>query len=1392
MILLFLSWPQAKCSDLKNEEIFDQLATASENVAHVVKQSNADSKRSEEPSSVSSPIHSTVHYENSNGFVPIIPSVSPSYDDPDVSSSSNSDPNEEDLNLFEDSNATNAVSAQDNSDTKAKNFEEDLAYSSEARIFLNFPESLTNRRSFDFQEGRTNEFELLKVNNDTPAVANYQDFYENLHSTESDSESDASSSGYVSNEKGKIENYMHNYDRQSTSSDEDPYAHYYSYNNAQDTKKTTYEQEKVNDNYRSQDTANYNGQSATRQNAGSSSSRTNYEVNKLTRSEIYDNVAEPSRTHHRFSKPVVVAEPNSYKMKFSSQLQNSNSNTNYKTLKNLESLETSGSAETSSQYETYNDNSRQRSYHRTEDSKNSDESSDYSEYIERPRIKVKSRRRPSDSTRNLPKEHRGTSSDGNSAEEDKVQKHSSSKIKSSRYRVKTNPWVNDPLTNHQVDNIEDIRHDTRNSYTLTSSKAHHGSRPKTVNTWNQISPTLEISQSNGIVLDQLEKPKFSVVPVKVNLVPLANFDHATALGNSQGFDMSNAVLHNFVTAAPIGAFSTTAPLLNSHQSILGQNLALSKNLAVSTPVPDVIVGQNTFQHPVHTVLISQPGEQKVGNSFRSYLPSTMTPVFALPSSLTPTLHNVRVQNNVAPRTTFAVTPSPTSVVQQVPINQMQSGVQQLIVPQPTIQNFPSYLQTPLQTNSEYQIQLNSHGLQGQNLINHNLQVQSLPTSTLTSGQTMPESRANLVSTDSQNKENVYSDSSTSFVTSATMTVGQNEQKQPTNVNSYYIQDQNSQQVMKPRGNHIYQVIKDVDMTPKTYVQATQMIPTILQPSATLNSMTMNTQQLLTNQQPQQYDAMQQLQIQMNKQLMKNSRLPSVTVQTADNTASHSNTVNSVNILGMSSGNAHLPDIGMKNVEIVNPNIKPSPIDTTNAFKTINYPTTMLTTPIPIFGTMSSVTPQTVTLQNYVDSLTETGAKNKQLSSAELKSSQNLERPMFNPINFVPNVDIIKNQNTLNNKPASEPIQQGLNLVPVMPGGNFFKPSFAAQNELITKPKLASDLQKYAEEMFKESLKTMYNSQKWNNDRRPQENSQNNSETNDLAKLRFELQKLKASLTESKYKDVLEAHQSETKVHATDAPKSLNDKKKDPLMSTIEHLLKTRPAGPIHIFHGVDRPSRKPKPGDSNFDFHDDFSNNRHVKEFLAPPRPNSFRTKGHHHHHHFHEKPIKKRPRLSRYKNGLRKPTRPPHRLETSASNMDIHLDGSHYHRPSFDHDNFNFDSKHQSFDSYPSFTTSMPEVLNDILRELKTSNKKDYDINHPRMHNLLGLLMKNKQLPSRSSQNYFRDKDQVRQFFENEKRQLQQQYYDEALRDYFNRSEAALQSDSFSNRKVYSGNSAA
>ncbi|XP_039304303.1 uncharacterized protein LOC105194932 isoform X2 [Solenopsis invicta] len=1267
VILLCLSWPQTRCTedaDLKGEEIYDQFATASETVVHAAKESNKDSKELQKQfSSIPS---STVHYENSNGFVPMIQSASPS-----VSYYSSQTRNHEQQNS-EESNVTDAVSAQDSSDARAKKLEEDLAYSSEARIFLSLPRSLTNRRSFDLQDGKLNEFELLKVNNDTPAVANYQDFYENVRSTvstQTDSESRKSSSRRPKSERGKrLEGHTHNYGWQSQqNNDQDIYAQFYSHNGAQDTKKTVYGQEKVAGNYQQQNTANYNELSAAKQNAAAipSSSRTNYEANELAHSGTHSDTGESPRTRHRFMKPVVVAEPSNHKVdvKFSSQQRNSESDNDDKTLKNLKS----SSSEISSHYDAYNTNSRQRSYHRTEDSREfSDEDSDYIDYVDQSRSRLQKNRKRPDTIRKLPKEHRGTLNE--SAEEGKYA-YSSSRLKTQRPKVKANPWLNDPNVNHHDESIEDIRYDSsRSSSTKTKTVKH---KPTNTNTWNQISPNLEISHSNGIELDQLEKPKYVV-----NFVPVGNFDHATALGGSQGFDMSNAMLQNLATVAPLGAFSTATPLLSTPQSLLAQNLAISKNL-VSTPVPDVIVGQNTFHNPMQTVLLSHPnGQNKFADTLRAtYVPSTMTPIFAF----TPGLQGLSVhgvQNNVTPRTTFAV------------------------VPQPTIQSYPSFIQTPLQAT----------------------QIQSLPTGpTLLSSHSVTEGRAN-PSAETHGKKNVYSTSGGNFLATASLAVGQNEQKQAANVNTYYVHGQNA-----------------------------QVIP--------------------------------------NQQLAKGGKQSPIVFQTADSSTSHSNNLNT---LGATSGNAHLPNVGAKNVEIVNPNIKLNPL--TNTYQTM-YPATVVTTPIPIFSTIASATPQTaVNLQNYVNSLTQSGGKIKQV---DLKPSQNQEQPMFNPINFVPNIDIIKNQNVLNSKlRTNEPLQSGLNLVPAMPGGNFFKP-FTAQNELMMKPKLASDLQKYAEEMFKESLKTMYNSQKWNNDRRPG-HIPNNLEANDLTKLRIELQKLRNSLTESKYRDILEGHQSEDNIHTTDAPRSSGKKKLEPLLATLEHLIKTRGiAGPIHMYHGAIKPGgRKPKQGDSNFAgssnymFHDD----GHI-EFLTPPRsPGRFHPKAP-----FHDKLIKKRPG-SRYKNGPRKLVRVPvissHKpgtLKTSSSNIEIYLDGTHRKQPrdvDFEND-YDFESKHRSFhESHPSFTTSAPEVLSNILREIK--NNKEYDINHPRMHNLLGLLMKNKQLPNRGAQNYYRDNDQARHFFDRDRRRPQQQFYNDALRDYVDRSDIATQSASVAKGNVYSGNGTA
>lgn len=1321
-------------------------------------------QREQLPKIPSSIITSTVHYENSNGFVPMMPSISSSHRNLILSSPKIINFKQRGDREIEKANITivKAISVPNTPDTKAKKFEEDLTYSSEARIFLNLPEALKNRRTFDSQETRSN-FELLKINNDTPTVANYQEFYKNMQNAVN-TETEATLLGRQSKGRGRrIENYIHNYRQKN---EEEPYVQY-PHNNA-DMKKPIYEP---------------NRHAAT----VLSSSRSNHEINELSQSGSYDNMAEPSRIPHKFSKPVVVAEPNNDKTGTKSNSQKIGSDMDYKTSENLES-----SAVESSEYDIHN-NSRQRSYHSAEDSKSSSDESIDSEYIERSRNSQKNRRRPlyPISSKRLPKEHRIILE--NSAEESEKRKYSSSNLhqKLQRHRMKTNPWTSDDYTSHHNESTEDIRYDSKDSSTEAKSpKIQHGSRTKHINAWDQVSPNIEISHSNGIILDQVEKPKL-VVPVKVDIVPVANFDHATALGNSQGFDASNALLQNFVTASPLGAFNTHTPVLSTEQPILSQNLALSKNLAnvqnfVSTPMPDLIVGQSTFQNPVQTVLLSEPnGQHKAAGALKTtYLPSTITPVFAVTSGLTPALQNLQlqnVQNNVTPRAALATTPTSTAVIQQIPINQMQPGMQQFILPQPTtIQAFSNFLQTPLQANSEYQIQVNPHGLQGQTLLNNgNLQLQSLPTtSTLLSG---PISGGKINLGSEVQKKNTYPTSDTNLLASANLIVGQNEPKQA------------------------YQV----SVTPKTkgFVQTTQMVPTILQSNPTFSGTTVNAQQLIAPQQslqnanfilqqPQQYiklqnnggdNTVQQLQLQLNRAQLKNNRIPGIALQTVDNVASHSN------ILGTSSGNAHLPSIGTRNVEILNPNIKPNAIDNAIIFNAIRYPA-VVTTPIPIFST---ITPQTVSLQSYVDSLTETGAKAKQLT--DLKTSSNQERPIFNPSNFIPNVDIIKNQNALNNKlPINEPIQHALNLVPVMPGGNFFKPSYAAQNELMLKPKLASDLQKYAEEMFKESLKTMYNSQKWNNDRRP--NGLNYSETSDLVKLQNEMQKYKNSLSDSKYRDFLEAHQSENKLHATDSNKfsiSGNGKKKlDPLLASIENILKTRPPGQIQIYHDPNKPIdyHKYKPSaDSDLGFisglHDNFNSNAHLTEFLTPPRPNTFHVKSP-----FHNKPIKKRP--SRYKNGLRSPPRSnnsplrPTLLEPSASNVNVHFSGSHFrHRKPFYRDKFNFDPKHlSSFNAHSTFSPSPPDFYHNILKELREANNKDYDINHPKVHNLLGLLMKNKQLPNGYMQNQYRDnRDQVRQLYENRQ---QQPFYDDVLKPYFlDKSDDASQSDSTVSRKVYPGN---
>ncbi|XP_017881014.1 uncharacterized protein LOC108625471 [Ceratina calcarata] len=1197
VVLVSLSWPHVTGTgnaDQKDEP-FDQLATASE------KQEFRDQL-------ITSIVDTTVHYENSNGFVPMVASPLPELKQDSA------------LPPLESNNVTS--NGQNNSSTveELDNIEDDPAYSTEARIFLNLP---NNRRSFEYQANQ-NEFELLKVRNNTPVVANYPDTYEDPRSDEND---DKTRSRHRTQGKGqKIENYMGNY---GTVTPEN------FHNSPKDNEKKN--QEKVT-NYHQQRVLNYDGQSKQPRPTVASIPRPNQEISlflNTKNNDHYDSESSSSQIakNHRFSRPVVVAEPD-YKL-------DRPSSDEYQNSRVLDSVQ---SAEAMNRYMMDNRNGRYRS---EEDSGDASED-EYVEYTERPRKIQKSRRRPNDSKR-LPKEHRG-SHDDSTEYEIHGKRHHASRTKSHRHRTRGNSWTNND-DQDQDDSYEDTRQDERLSETRHKSQS---SKFKPSPSWNQISPNLEISHSSGIEIGQLEKPKL-IVPV--NLVRLANFNHATAIGNSQGFDVSNAVLRNIVPA--VG---------NPNDNAVSQDVKVK----VSTPVPDVIVGQNNFQNQMYS------NDQ---NKYYKpqYVSSTAAPVLA-----------------VAQDGQGMATPRP---------NQMP----QLIVPQPTLQTVPTLMQTPV--NLDY-IQVNPHGIQGQSAIGGSLQ--PLPTMS-----TITPTPINLITAETQNKKMLPGAANTNFLASASLSVGQNEQTN--NGDSYYSQDLNNQQNLKQGW---YQQMNAPKM--KAYIQ-THLLP-VLQSVPTFATISANGQD-----QNQQYTG------------YENNAKPALAYQSIDNAESNGN--GNANASPGIISNAHLPHVGTRNVEIVNPNIKPSPVDTIiNSYEAMHYPAAVLTTSIPMFTATGFVTARPAVLSpttepanvhSFANSLTEIGAKNNQANN-DLKAYQSQNRPMFNPINFVPNVEVVRNQDALNSKlHANEPLQQNLNLVPLIPGGNFFKPSFTSHSELYQKPKLSSDLATYAEQMFKESLKTMYNSQKWNNDR----NRRQNVTEADVIRLRNELQRLKASLYDSRNKDH-EAHHSETNVQTAELP----NKKPDPeLVAAFEQMLKNHPKE--YNFRGKPHRHRRPEK----------YRETKHIKDFMTPPHQ---RLKGHH-----FEKPGKKRPG-PRFRNHHHGP-RPHHRsnlspkagsLEVSGSNIDpVHVEGF----PQYEtiHDSRQF--RKGSYSSASHERNNSPNG-----KHYKGFDGKESSYNQPKMHNLFGLLMKNKQLPSGNNPNYFRDKDQLKQFLDDEKRRMEQQFFGDTFKD--------------------------
>ncbi|KAF3427060.1 hypothetical protein E2986_13568 [Frieseomelitta varia] len=1377
-VILLSSWPHVigtGNTDPRDEVAFDQIATASENVRRNAEK--PEQKREFRDQLITSMIDTTVHYENSNGFVPMLMSSSPLAP---TSSEEKKQPANGTWNnsLYQRGNSSKTDdNDRQTSRQETDDLENDPLYSTEARIFFNFPNLNANRRSFEHQ-GSQNEFDLLKVTNGTPVIAAYSNLYEEEPSVGENEEKNPRSSPKrkVHGKGQRTENYGTAVSESNAGS---PYGYYYSHDSAKDKEKKSNDGEKVVSNYQQQDALSYgsHGQSASGQigPTASSFSRLNDEVSVFLKTKSSPQVAN---NNHRFSRPVVVAEP-SYKFDQSSRVSDFDAD-DYQTSRLIDSA--------SSEVHRYMVNDRDGKFRSDESSRDVSEDDYTDEYTERPRRVQKNRRRPNNSSKRLPKEHRGNVDDSLEHESQGKRHHSSTRTKSHRQRLRGNSWTED----------------RDNSYEDASRLKSQSSKFKPSNSWNQISPNLEISHSSGVEIGQLEKPKL-IVPVKVNLVPVTNFDHATAIGNSQGFDVSNAILRNIVSATPLTTVSTSAPEMNTVENAIGNDGRI-----VSTPLPDIIVGQNNLHNSMHAFPPSANEQTRFPTNLNpQYVSSTVAPVFAVTPSLSPNLQSVSVQDAHGTATSR---PAIVTASNQV----SSSHVPQLILPQPTFQTISTLMQTPV-ISPDY-IQVNPHGMHGQNPIGHgNLQVQPLPTmSTITpTPQTIPVTNINLITSESQNKKTLLPGSSTNFLASASLAVGHDDPRQTSNGNSYYLQNSNAADDINNRpqvqGGLYQQTLRNVNIAaPKTrtYLQTTHLLPAVFNSVPTFTT-------LSANNAPQMFSEQQNVQgtnlvLQQPREqgqqyarqntgsdggassTLKNVKLPSLVYQMIDSTASHSaGNINTVNALspGVSGvvGNAHLPHIGTRNVEIVNPSIKPSPTDTTivNPYESMHYPAAVLTTSIPMFATTSFVTAKPTVLsptvgptniQNVLNAMT----MDNQATINDLNAYQSQDRPAFNPINFVPNIDVVKNQSALNSKlHASEPLQPSLSLVPLLPGGNFFKPSFSAQSELLVKPKLASDLETYAEQMFKESLKTIYNSQKWNNDRRPGSNRHNVTDLSDIAKLKNELQRLKASLYDSKRnKEQLDAHHSETKIRTSELP----SKKPDELIAALEQMLKTNknPSDSLHAFQGSNKPYRYRPVDQERYNFGSNGElreSSKHVRDFLTPPHLNSHRTKNH-----FHNKPGKKRPGPTRFNNHKRNHHHRPRShpgsnlsqksggLEASGSNIDpVHTDGFPKYENTQDSRHFR---KGSPFDLHASASSLSYERNNfpKSARHHKTLDVKENAYNHPKMHNFLGLLMKNKQLPN-GQRHYFHDRDQLKQFFEDETQRTQQQFYDDTLRDYFYKS---------------------
>jgi hypothetical protein len=1184
---------------------------------------------------------STMHYENSNGFMPLIVSAQPHEGQNTIKNLTNYNTNIVINRLLLDKNHTKPINPEN------------------IKQVFNLSNINENRRSFHINN-KENDFELLKVGNQTPSVANYNSFYQNFQKLPNHFNSNANLNTH-SMSKGRGRRKRIN---QSS-------IHHVVHSASEENKKNSDEyQEESQIYYKPDIITNYNSQKLI-------IPKTNYD----TIDKPISNSESPSMIEK--NKEYIIKKPNLPKQNEyiaastdeSTVYKNSpiNSYTNTRNIMDPEDSDASESLDKSLLQVEQNN----RNYEFINSRGSFEEDLDYTDEIDKSERREKINRkhpRHFGLSRKIPKQHRQVY---DSMHDDEGRTHSVTRPRSRiRQKLKPEQVTNDDEKNDNIDGNSGVN--SNNYINLQNFN--------TENTWEQVSPNVEVSHSNNFEINQIEKPKFHIVPLNI----LSNFDHATALDNSQGFDITNAMITGFVPEGSL--LSTPSPLLSSTTNYI---ISSSKKpeIGISTSAPDIIVGQSSVHNPVQTVLLPNQIQQ---NAINQYLQSTVAPAL-----FTVTNRPDYSTSNIVPNL-------------QDMLNQVQASFplnRQLIAAKPLQQSFNNLLK-PDESNANIPIYISSNTLQRQNLSpNRNIQ----PT----------QRQTDIDGFESKKKK--FNRNNSEFVASASLSVDTNTKANDVSINSNTYNNNNHNSENNQQTKESFSPI----------LQST-MVPAFLHTG--LGLFNNQNQQLITNpvfltnpkSSPQIINVPNTLQNTM-KQLqynIQNNQYQLAAIPGTDSNGASSNTILTNNNIISSLQKAQLPILGTNNVEIVNPNLS------ANSYAINQIPATLLTTPIPIFTTAGILTskqsfsPTTqkpaVSLENLLNLLHKIETKMPNYySQINLFHDSQDDRPLYNPINFIPNYELIRNQTILNNNFKND--NKKLNFIPLVSIGNLYKNVQKNEEDVIEKPKISLELEKYAEEMFKESLRTIYNSHKWNNDPR---SSRNISlvDNSDFAKLRNELLRLENNLRDSKFQaDVLEAHQTENKIRTTNP--GYQYKRPDKHYSDVE----TKPHRHSH------QNRYKPK-----------------INDFLTPPKINSFVSKNP-----LRDKPPKKRPSHGAYIN-----TRPRPRqgvilskfknTEAKASTITDYRYPLNSNQENNPYSQSNFQGS-QSY-NYAKLTDLTSE--NDFKKssEYSSLEKDFYDINHQRTHNLLGLLMKNRQLPP-GRQNKFSTREKNGPFFNENKRMLPQAY---------------------------------